>query len=114
RNCRKDCMKVTPASVSYSRMHMPKILLSLLLACAMFSAAWAAEARIVARFVPEAGQIADAAILGTDHIALLYPQDGRIADYSMEGRLMQHIIREGGAELEFLPTACTEGPDRSI
>ncbi|MCB1221975.1 hypothetical protein KDL30_15045 [bacterium] len=74
----------------------------------------AAEARIIARFVPEAGSIADAAILGTDHIALLYPAEGRIADYSLEGRLMQHIIREGGAELQFQPTACTEGPDLSI
>ena len=74
----------------------------------------AAEARIIARFVPEAGSIADAAILGPDHVALLYPAEGRIADYSLEGRLMQHIIREGGAELQFQPTACTEGPDLSI
>lgn len=84
---------------------------ALLMLC---SVAHAAEARIVARFIPEEGQIADAAILGEDHLALLYPREGRIADYSMEGRLMQHIIREGGAELQFMPTACTEGPDRSI
>lgn len=93
---------------------MRPVLLSLLLLLAMCPPARAAEARIVARFVPEAGAISDAAILGTNHIALLYPEEGRIADYSLEGRLMQHIIREGGAELTFQPTACTEGPDRSI
>ncbi|MEZ5339607.1 MAG: hypothetical protein R3F46_15255 [bacterium] len=91
-----------------------RFLIYCLLALMLCESASAAEARIVARFVPEAGQIADAAILGRDHIALLYPADGRIADYSMEGRLMQHIIREGGAELQFQPTACTEGPDKSI
>ncbi len=93
---------------------MRGLLLSLFLVTALYGTARAAEARIVARFVPEAGQIADAAILGPDHVALLYPGEGRIADYSLEGRLMQHIIREGGEELEFLPTACTEGPDLSI
>jgi hypothetical protein len=95
-------------------MHMRLLLLSMVLLLAICPRSWAAEARIVARFVPEAGAISDAAILGPNHVALLYPEEGRIADYSLEGRLMQHIIREGGAELAFLPTACTEGPDGSI
>jgi len=71
-----------------------------------FSAAQAQSAQMVAQLTPEAGLIADAALLGGDHLVLLYPELGHIADYTLDGTLHQHIVREGGVERRFRPTAC--------
>jgi hypothetical protein len=70
--------------------------------------------RIVARLRPEPGQVVDAALLGTDHLLLLYPDAGRIADYTLDGQLHQHILREGGRELRFRPSACVAAPDGNL
>jgi len=61
---------------------------------------------VVARLTPEAGRIVDAAMISDTHLALLYPDAGQIADYTLDGKLYQHILREGGRELAFRPTAC--------
>jgi hypothetical protein len=61
---------------------------------------------VVARITPEEGLIADAAMLNDSHLALLYPQAGRIADYTLDGQLYQHILRESGVDRRFRPTAC--------
>lgn len=62
--------------------------------------------RIVTRFAPEDGRIVDAALLAGEHLMLLYPDAGRIADYTLAGELQQHIVREGGEERRFRPSAC--------
>jgi hypothetical protein len=67
--------------------------------------------RIVSRFTPEAGRIVDAAVLPGEHLLLLYPDSGRIADYNFAGELNQHIIREGGEERRFRPLACAATDD---
>jgi hypothetical protein len=64
------------------------------------------QVRIVARFVPQEGLIADAALGGDGHLFLLYPDAGQIADYTYDGKLYQHIIREGGRQNRFRPTCC--------
>ncbi len=71
-----------------------------------FVTAQAQSAQMVAKLTPEAGRIADAALLGGDHLVLLYPELGHIADYTLDGTLHQHIVREGGVERRFRPTAC--------
>lgn len=65
--------------------------------------------RIVSRFAPEAGRIVDAALVAGDHLMLLYPDAGRITDYTLDGELQQHILREGGEERRFRPSACITG-----
>jgi len=74
------------------------------LAC--FSIAEAQTVKVVARLNPEPGVIVDAAVQPTGHLYLLYPEAGRVADYTLDGELYQHIIREGGQEHLFWPTAC--------
>lgn len=78
--------------------------------CAMFAAHGVSAApptlHIIARITPEAGDIADAAMLGKDHVALLFPDAGHIADYTLDGKLYQHLYRESGMEQRFRPTAC--------
>ena len=87
------------------------VALALLLAIHVPFSAAAVEISIIARFAPEAGNIADVAVMANNHLALLYPAEGRIADYSMNGLLNQHIIREGGVEARFKPVACSSGPN---
>ncbi|MCH7472345.1 hypothetical protein IIA79_05270 [bacterium] len=70
--------------------------------------------RVEARFVPEEGRIADAAVMANGHLALLYPDEGRIADYTPDGRLFQHIVSESGAQHRFRPTACIAGPGEML
>jgi hypothetical protein len=74
----------------------------------------APKVKVVASFQPEGGRIADAAIFGRGHIALLYSEAGRIADYTSDGRLQQHIVREAGIEALFRPTACFARGDGSL
>lgn len=62
--------------------------------------------RIVARITPQSGRIMDAALL-SEHLMLLYPDSGQIADYTLDGKLNQHIIREGGMNSRFKPTSCS-------
>lgn len=75
----------------------------------MGTTATALELAIVARFSPEQGLISDAAIFGDWRLALLYPEQGRIADYSLNGLLNQHITRESGEGTRFIPTTCATG-----
>ena len=58
---------------------------------------------VIARFTPEAGNITDAVLLDNGHIALFYPDGGRIVDYAMDGTVNQHIVHEGGAARVFQP-----------
>ena len=73
------------------------------------SPATAQSLRIVSRFAPEDGRIVDAALVSGNHLMLLYPDAGRIADYTLAGELQQHIVREGGEERRFRPSACIAG-----
>jgi hypothetical protein len=66
----------------------------------------AVQVRTATRFNAEPGVISDAAILGNGNLALLYPEAGRIASYSPQGKLGIHIIREAGVSVPFRPTAC--------
>jgi hypothetical protein len=76
--------------------------------------ALAQTARVVVRITPEQGSIVDAALLDADHLLLLYPAEGRIADYSLGGELRQHIVREAGVERRFRPTACVASAADSV
>lgn len=91
--------------------------LVLLLAAVPLILPWPSAAqtlRIVARLAPEPGRIVDAALLNDEHLLLLYPDQGRIADYTLDGELHQHILREGGRELRFRPSACAVAPDGNL
>jgi hypothetical protein len=68
------------------------------------SSAQAVELRTVARFAPGKGLISDAALLSGGNIVLAYPEEGYLADYSPAGKLLRHIVREGGIEVPFRPT----------
>ena len=72
------------------------------------------ELKIVARFLPEEGNISDAALLDNGHLALLYPEAGRIADYHLNGMLNQHVVREGGVESRFRPVCGVAGPSNML
>jgi hypothetical protein len=78
--------------------------------CALFAAhnalAAAPTLHVVARITPEAGDIADAAMISTGHVVLLYPDAGHIADYTLDGQLYQHLYRESGIQRRFRPIAC--------
>jgi hypothetical protein len=79
-------------------------------ACAILLACWLAAVpaagqavSIIARFAPEAGNITDAVLLDNGHLALFYPDSGRIAEYSLDGTLHHHIVHEGGTQRVFTP-----------
>lgn len=87
------------------------MILAALLSALTTHAVWAApKVETIARFTAEAGEIADAAWLGNGRIGLLYPELGHIAEYTTEGRLFQHTVREAGIGLPFRPSACIAGP----
>jgi hypothetical protein len=65
--------------------------------------------RTVARFAPAKGLISDAALLPNDHVILAYPEGSHLADYSPEGKLTRHVIRENGLGVPFSPTMAIAG-----
>jgi hypothetical protein len=69
---------------------------------------------IIARIAPEDGGIADAALINDEHLALLYPEAGHIADYTLDGQLYQHLFRESGMQRRFRPTACCASGDNGL
>ena len=81
-------------------------LLALILLALPAGMAAAQSVQVLARFTPEAGRLVDAALISDGHVALCYPDAGRVADYTYDGKLYQHIVREGGEALRFRPTAC--------
>lgn len=85
------------------------LLAASLLLCAQ-SALAAVKVNIEARFKPEAGFIADAAMMGSGRVGLAYPDSGHVAEYSLDGRLFKHLVREAGVELPFRPSCCVAGP----
>jgi hypothetical protein len=88
-----------------------RVVIAMVIAMMLAGPARAQTLRVVGRFTPEAGDIVDAAVLPGGHLMLLYPEAARIADYSFDGQLNQHIIRESGEESRFRPLACTVNPD---
>ncbi len=74
----------------------------------------AVKVNIEARFKPEAGFIADAAIMGNGHIGLAYPDAGHICEYTPDGHLYKHLVREAGVDLPFRPSVCIAGPGDDI
>ncbi|MBN2083201.1 hypothetical protein JW859_13465 [bacterium] len=88
--------------------------LALVAALLVGQPALAQSLKIVARFAPEDGRIVDAALLDGQHLILLYPDAGRLADYTLDGQLHQHIVREGGAERRFRPLACIARSPREL
>jgi hypothetical protein len=64
----------------------------------------ASDLRVEARFAPAKGLISDAALLGNGDVLLAYPQDSYLADYSPDGKLVRHVIRENGLQVRFHPT----------
>ena len=90
--------------------------LLLTIAFVMFTAsmAQAETLRVVARLDSEPGTIVDVAASEDDHIFLLCPGEGRVSDYTLAGELYQHIVREGGQERLFLPTACDWSQDGDL
>lgn len=94
-------------------------LLALCGVCLVLHSAQAAPAekqsvKVLARFSPQVGMIADAAMADDGHLFLLYPELGQIADYTLDGKLYQHIVRESGAQSRFRPTACTLAGDKVL
>lgn len=87
------------------------VLLASLFVVLLAGRAAAVQVRTVVSFTAEPGVISDAAILGNGNIALLYPEVGRIASYTAQGKLSQHIIREAGIKQVFRPTACCVDSD---
>lgn len=69
---------------------------------------------IVTRITPEEGSIADAALIDDGHLALLYPDAGHIADYTLDGQLYLHLFRESGMQRRFRPTACSAYSDAGL
>jgi len=88
--------------------------IAMLIAMVLAAPARAQTLRVVGHFTPEPGDIVDAAVLAGGHLMLLYPEAGRIADYSFDGTLNQHIIRESGEESRFRPLACVASPNGTL
>ena len=105
-----------------SRQFVPVIpalrkVLTVFIAVALLLAPYLALAqtvKVLARITPQDGHISDAAVLDNSHLVLLYPEAGQIADYSLDGKLYQHIVREAGAESRFTPTFCAVAPDGKL
>jgi hypothetical protein len=86
---------------------LPRLTLATLLALACLLAAWPAAGQsvsVIARFAPEAGNITDAVLLDNGRVALFYPDNGRIVEYTLDGTLHHHIVHEGGEQRVFQPT----------
>ncbi|MCC7479865.1 hypothetical protein IT575_15605 [bacterium] len=74
----------------------------------------AMKVNIESRFVAEQGFIADAAVMGNGHIGLAYPDAGHICEYTKDGSLYKHLVREAGVDLPFRPSVLVAGPGDDI
>jgi hypothetical protein len=97
-----------------SRIAIALGVLSSALLIAMAPAQAATNLRTVARFAPAKGLISDAALLPNGHIVLAYPEGSYLADYSPDGKLTRHVIREGGLKDPFTPTMVVAGNDDGL
>jgi hypothetical protein len=70
----------------------------------------APRVNIEAKFTPVTGVISDATLLSSGRVGLCYPDAGFFAEYTLDGRLFQHTVREAGIELPFRPVCCAAGP----